>query len=301
MVVVLLLCLTLEYLWADPQSSWHPVAVFGRWVSLVEGVLWKNNVISGILAWFLAVSIPFLLLIALLLAAEQLHDYVFIVMQAVVLWLSLGWKSLLQHVLAVSDTDNLHDAQQRVGRIVGRKTAAMDEQDVRRAGMESLAENSSDSVVAPLFWFALFGVLGAWLYRMVNTLDAMWGYKNERYLRFGKFAARMDDGLNILPARLTALLILIQKPSVCSPRIYHQAKQHASPNAGYPETSLAFMLGIQLGGPVQRDEGVEQRAWMGLQAQYIDQQHVQQGMICINRAMLLMVYGVLAILLCYAS
>ncbi|MDX8383911.1 MAG: adenosylcobinamide-phosphate synthase CbiB, partial [Ghiorsea sp.] len=279
----------LEYVWADPQSAWHPVALFGRWAGFVEGVLWRNSVFLGVLAWFLTVIIPFVLVCVLLLSAEQLHAYFFILIQAVVLWLSLGWKSLLQHVLAVSDTGDLRDAQQRVGRIVGRKTAAMDAQDIRRAGIESLAENSSDSIVAPLFWFVLFGVLGAWLYRMVNTLDAMWGYKNGRYLRFGRFAARMDDCLNIVPARLTALLILIQKPSVCSPRIYHQARQHASPNAGYPETSLAFMLGVRLGGPVQRDEGVEHRAWMGVQAQHIEAQHIQQGIIYINRAMLLMV------------
>ena len=137
-----------------------------------------------------------------------------------------------------------------MARIVGRDTTQLTAQEVRKAALETLAENLSDGVIAPMFWYLLLGVPGMMAYKMVNTLDSMIGYHSERYLQFGSFAARMDDVANYLPARLTALLMVL---SAGKPQLLSFVKQfgrcHASPNSGYPESALAGILDCRFGGP----------------------------------------------------
>ncbi|MDQ7001301.1 MAG: CobD/CbiB family cobalamin biosynthesis protein, partial [Ghiorsea sp.] len=174
--------------------------------------------------------------------------------------------------------------------VVGRNTSAMNQQDIHQASVESLAENTSDAIIAPLFWFLLFGGWGAWAYRIINTLDAMWGYKNEKYTYFGWFAAKVDDIANFFPARITAILMLLQQPRLFNkiPILYQQATQHLSPNAGFPETTMAFLLDIRLGGDVTRDTGIEHRAYMGKNTQAITTTHIQQGINISNRSVYMM-------------
>ena len=138
----------------------------------------------------------------------------------------------------------------QVARIVGRDTSALSAQEVRTAALETLAENLSDGVVAPLFWYLLLGVPGMLAYKMVNTLDSMVGYKNERYRRFGCFAARLDDVANYIPARLTAfLMVLVSGRLSLFAFVGRYGSQHASPNSGYPEAALAGILNCRFGGP----------------------------------------------------
>ena len=138
----------------------------------------------------------------------------------------------------------------QVARIVGRDTSALSAQEVRTAALETLAENLSDGVVAPLFWYLLLGVPGMLAYKMVNTLDSMVGYKNERYRRFGCFAARLDDVANYIPARLTALLMILVSGRFSLLRFVGKyGSRHASPNSGYPEAALAGILNCRFGGP----------------------------------------------------
>ncbi len=285
---VLLLALLLEYLFADPQTKWHPVALFGRWLTYVEALMWRDNRLSGVLAWLLAVFVGLAIMVIFWRISCMFNAFSGMLFQAVLLWLSLGWKSLITHVQVVAEAPDLLSARQRVAQIVGRQTQTMNTQDVQRATLETLAENTSDSIIAPLFWFALFGVWGAWLYRMVNTLDAMWGYHHTPYQSFGYCAAKIDDVLNWLPARLTAVLMLLPYPALWSCPISAQARQHLSPNAGYPETSMAFLLGIRLGGPVQRITYVEQRAWFGVTETILSASHIQQGIRITHQTVLLM-------------
>ncbi|RME34804.1 MAG: cobalamin biosynthesis protein, partial [Deltaproteobacteria bacterium] len=133
----------------------------------------------------------------------------------------------------------------------------------RKAALESLAENASDAVVAPLVWFVLLGAPGAAFYRMVNTLDAMWGYRNGRYRHFGWWAARVDDAMNWLPARVTAVLFAIVGRTPDWRALARQAGSHASPNAGWPEAALAFAANVRLGGPVMRGGRIEPRPAYG--------------------------------------
>lgn len=168
----------------------------------------------------------------------------------------LAQRSLLNHVQAVADALRLSvgDARLEVSRIVGRDTATMDRPAIARAAIESAAENFSDGVIAPAFWFLIGGLPGLLLYKITNTADSMIGYRSERYAEFGWAAARFDDLLNLIPARLTALLIAISHGLMRRwPDIAVEARLHRSPNAGWPEAAMARVLDISLSGPRSYD------------------------------------------------
>jgi adenosylcobinamide-phosphate synthase len=256
MTLILILALTLEWLVGDPQTRWHPVALFGCWAAWCESFLYADEEKRGVIAWLFVIAVPF----ALLCGGHLLLGWPFDVL---LLWASIGWKSLFEHVRSVLDADAVGQAREAVSLIVSRDTGNMSKEDTRRAALESLAENASDAVVAPLFWFALLGPLGATGYRMVNTLDAMWGYRSERYQAFGWCAAKVDDAANLLPARITARLMLWAGKSAPWTDIRLQAQTHVSPNAGWPEVALAYAADVQLGGPVVREGIVDERPFYG--------------------------------------
>ena len=207
-------------------------------------------------AWLLVVGVPMLLL-------SGGHYLLGRPFDVLLLWVSVAWRSLFGHVRAVLAAGSTEAARAAVAKIVSRDTASMSLEDARRAALESLAENASDAVVAPLFWFVALGPLGAALYRMVNTLDAMWGYRSTHYCSFGWWAARVDDGANWLPARITAWLLLCCGKRTAWAEVGWQAVTHASPNAGWPEVALAFAADVRLGGPVVRRGEVEARPFYG--------------------------------------
>jgi adenosylcobinamide-phosphate synthase len=253
--------LTLEWLIGDPDNRWHPVAWFGHWVNWCESFLYADDRKQGVITGAFVIIVPLMLLWLL----HTLFGWLFDIL---LLWSSIGWKSLFEHVSNVLNADSLAEAQVAVSRIVSRDTTDMDMADTRRAALESLAENASDAVLAPLFWFALLGPLGAGLYRMINTLDAMWGYRNARYERFGWCAAKVDDAVNWLPARIAARLMLWVSQvrggeSASWEKVKAQAVTHASPNAGWPEVALAYAADVQLGGPVVRAGVVDDRPYYG--------------------------------------
>ena len=170
----------------------------------------------------------------------------------------LAARSLYDHVQAVfqalQNKDGLTAARNAVGRIIGRETTALDEAAISRASIESLAENFSDGIAAPVFWYLLAGLPGLLVYKMVNTADSMIGHRSDRFRDFGWAAARLDDLLNLVPARLTALLftavaVLVGKPGAALVTAWTQARNHTSPNAGWPEAAMAGALDIRLGGP----------------------------------------------------
>jgi adenosylcobinamide-phosphate synthase len=169
-------------------------------------------------------------------------------------WPFIAAKSLSDHVEAVVEplkTNDLPGARQAVSMIVGRNSNHLDSNDIARAALESLAENTSDGVTAPLFWGVLLGFPGVLIYKLVNTADSMIGYKSERYADFGWASARFDDLVNYIPARLTALMYaIISRNTLKVLRItLRDASQHRSPNAGWPETSVAASIGVKLSGP----------------------------------------------------
>ena len=198
------------------------------------------------------VVLVFLVSKGLLEAAALLHPWVKIALSVVAVFYCLAGKTLIDEVRMVfeaADT-SLEAGRKQVARIVGRDTSALTDQEVRTAALETLAENLSDGVIAPLFWYFLLGVPGMLAYKMVNTLDSMIGYRNARYKDFGCWAARMDDVANYLPARLTALLmVLVSGRWSLLKFVAHYGRMHASPNSGYPEAALAGILNCRFGGP----------------------------------------------------
>ncbi len=257
------IALSVEWLLGDPKSRWHPVAVFGRLASLIEARLYGDGCAAGALAWCVALALPAALVHAVLALARELNPGFELLLGAAAVWATLGWRSLVEHVDEVRLAPDLPTARTRVSRIVGRDVGDMDAGDARRAAMESLAENASDGVVAPLFWACVGGPVGAVAYRIVNTLDAMWGHRNARFTRFGCAAARADDVANWLPARLCAAACLCVARCRPTMRLAHDTRSHPSVNAGWPESAMAHALGVRLGGPVRRGGCVEERPWMG--------------------------------------
>jgi len=223
----------------------HPLVGFGKLASAIEKRLNRGAIAGGMLAWLLAVG-PWVAL------AFWLRPLAPLAVDVVLLYFAIGAQSLCEHAEAIAKPlreGRLDEARQRVGWIVSRETATLDESGVAKAGVESVLENGNDAIFGTLFWFALLGGPGAVLFRLANTLDAMWGYRTERFNLFGRFAARFDDALNFIPARLTALTYALlgqtRKALTCWRA---QAPGWDSPNAGPVMSAGAGSLGIRLGG-----------------------------------------------------
>ncbi|MEH6491255.1 adenosylcobinamide-phosphate synthase CbiB [Halopseudomonas sp.] len=242
-----LLATLLDRLLGEP-TRWHPLVGFGRWAQYLEQRLNRHNsILRGAFAWALAV-LPFTAL-AYWLASWAVLGWVFSVF---CLYLCLGGQSLAAHARPIAEALQRQDlpvARELVGRIVSRDTRDLDEEGIARATVESVLENGSDALFAALFWFLLLGAPGVVLYRLSNTLDAMWGYRTPRFLLFGRVAARLDDALNYLPARLVALSYCLCGNAGAGWHSWRtQAAAWDSPNAGPVMAAGAGALHVQLGG-----------------------------------------------------
>lgn len=248
----------LDKLLGDPSWLPHPVVLFGRVISIGERRLNRGRnkrLKGGVLAVSLTV-ITFVVTSVLLWSLRQIPvagvaDISIAVFSAIAIFFCLAGTTLCREVRMVFEAADrsLDEGRTQVARIVGRDTSGLSGQEVRKAALETLAENLSDGVIAPLFWLALLGVPGMMAYKMVNTLDSMIAYRTERYREFGTVAARIDDAANYIPARLTALIMIIVagKPQLAGFVMSH-GPRHISPNSGWPEAALAGILGCRFGG-----------------------------------------------------
>ena len=257
-----------DKIWGDPAWLPHPVVYFGKAIAWGEHRLNKGyhrRLKGGILAVSL-ILLTFLFTWALLRWLRPVTVCgipINTLLEAILIFFCLAGTTLIKEVKEVFRAldRSLEEGRMQVARIVGRDTSALDAQEIRKAALETLAENLSDGVIAPLFWLLLLGVPGMMTYKMVNTLDSMIGYRTERYRLFGTVAARIDDVANWLPARITALLMALtgifihpkEKDHRSFPQllrfIFHYGPQHASPNSGWPEAALAGILNCRFGGP----------------------------------------------------
>lgn len=258
----------LDTLLGEPRRN-HPLVVFGRLADRLEqhfngpdGRGWRSH---GVTAWCIAV-LPLTAIAWLLSLLPGIGWWV----EVVLLYLALGLRSLGEHLIPVANAlrnGDLAAARKRVGFIVSRDTRELDEQGVARAATESALENGSDAVFAALFWFAIAGAPGVVLYRLSNTLDAMWGYRNARFERFGWAAARIDDVLNYIPARLVALTYALLGRTGDALRCWRrQAPLWDSPNAGPVMAAGAGALGVTLGGAAIYHGEVHARPSLGIGA-----------------------------------
>lgn len=251
--------------WLGEPRRWHPLVGFGRMATVVEQRLnRRGTVTAGALAVLITVA-PWVLAVTLLL--QVLPTWAAWALQAAGLWLVIGGRSLSEHGRAVRvplQRGDLVIAREQVGRMVSRDTAALDARGVARAATESVLENGADALFASLFWFAVAGLPGALLHRLVNTLDAMWGYRTDRFERFGKVAARCDDLLGWAPARLTAISYALCGRFAAGLRCWRQqAGACESPNAGPVMAAGAGSLGVRLGGGAPYHGGWKDKPWLG--------------------------------------
>ncbi|TDV70352.1 adenosylcobinamide-phosphate synthase CbiB [Pseudomonas sp. LP_7_YM] len=254
----------LDALLGEPKRN-HPLVAFGRYAERIEhrfntqGRGWRSH---GVTAWFIAV-VPLTLLVTFFSGLP----YVGWLVEAAALYCALGLRSLGEHVEPVAQalrSDDLEGARRRVGYLVSRQTSDLDATEVARAATESVLENGSDAVFAAIFWFVVLGAPGVVLYRLSNTLDAMWGYRNERFERFGWAAAKIDDLLNYIPARLVALTYALLGKTRLALRCWHtQAPKWDSPNAGPVMAAGAGALGVELGGAAIYHGELHQRPQLG--------------------------------------
>jgi adenosylcobinamide-phosphate synthase len=244
----------LDLVLGDPQRLPHPVVGFGKMIAFGEHRLnhGQHRKLKGALMAIILIIVVFLCgwLIRRLLSLASV--YLAVGFDIIVVFYCLAGTTLIREVRAVfiALDRSLEDGRRQVARIVGRDTSELSAQEVRAAALETLAENLSDGVTAPLFWLAIGGTPGMLAYKMVNTLDSMIGYRTERYKDFGCWAARIDDVANYIPARLTALLMVIASGRIrLLSFVARYGRNHASPNSGYPEAALAGILDCRFGGP----------------------------------------------------
>lgn len=257
----LILGWTLDLVFGDPARLPHPVVAFGKWIAMLERRLNKGShrLAKGAAVAVVSIAMTFGITYAIL----NVSDIISGILSVMLIFFCLAGTTLrreVRMVFAALDR-SLDEGRRQVSRIVGRDTSALSAQEVRTAALETLAENLSDGVVAPLFWLCLLGVPGMMAYKMVNTLDSMIGYRTERYKDFGCWAARIDDIANWLPARITAFAIVIagwgysllkrQRTSLAKmiKFVTSNGPRHASPNSGWPEAALAATLDCRFGGP----------------------------------------------------
>ncbi|WP_158837549.1 adenosylcobinamide-phosphate synthase CbiB [Polaribacter sp. L3A8] len=255
-IYILIIAFLLDLIIGDPKKLPHLIIAFGNSISLGEKLLNKNKskFLKGALLTILLVSTSFItpyFIIKYLNAYD--FQFIAIAFSVLMLFYCLANKTLVKEgnaVFNVLKKEGLEAGSKRLSWIVGRETSKLSEQQIRVATFETMAENLSDGVIAPLFYFLILGVPGAMAYKMINTLDSMIGYKSDRYFFFGKFAAILDDVANYIPARITGVLMLVVTFKLKGfSFIFKEGKKHSSPNAGYPEAALAYILDCQFGGP----------------------------------------------------
>ncbi|MCK4842301.1 MAG: cobalamin biosynthesis protein [Methylococcales bacterium] len=267
MSLTLILAVLLDQ-WLGEPKKYHPLVFFGTLANQVENEFRRSTYsdnqqrLWGLFALILMVC-PFSLLVYILSQFDLINSFI----APIIVYLSIAPKSLKQHAISVLNALNLHDlalAQKQVGMIVSRQTDKMTEEDVRKACIESVLENGADAIFAPVFWFIIAGPTGVIVYRLSNTLDAMWGYKSPRFLHFGWAAARFDDVLNWIPSRLTALSYALLGNTKLALKCWkEQAHLLDSPNAGVVMTSGAGSLNLKLGGAAWYHGKIKQKVFFG--------------------------------------
>jgi adenosylcobinamide-phosphate synthase len=260
----------------DPKWLPHPIRWMGHGITATEPVfrrLFKNEVAGGLWFALFHVGLTWAVVFAAVSVAAGIHPLAGLALEIVLIYYSLSVRSLKASALAVADalrSENVGSARQKLAEIVGRDTDRLETDGISRAAVETVAENLVDGVISPLFFAALGGAPLAMSFKMASTLDSMVGYKNDRYHRFGRAAARLDDAANYLPARLSMPIISLAAQFMYGRgratwlTAYREGRNHSSPNAGFPEAAFAGALGVKLGGPSVYHGVNVQKPYLGL-------------------------------------
>ena len=270
----------------------HPVTWIGRLISAMEARFNKGTQQQRFRAGIVTTSFILVLVLGLaaLVQAALPHGWAGIIIGGVLAWPLVALRSMHDHVLAVHKplaTGDLEQAKHAVSMIVGRDPSELDEGGIARSALESLAENTSDGIIAPVFWGVVAGLPGIAAYKALNTLDSMIGHRNDRYEQFGKLAARLDDLVNLIPARLTGHLFAIMSgyPVRAARVMWRDAGKHRSPNAGWPEGAMAGALYVRLSGPRIYGDRVAKEPWLNENAPDPGEKDLLKGLQIYRRTM----------------
>lgn len=307
---MILLPLIIDLFVPDPQTRWHPIALIGNAISWLEKRYYHGSNLrrNGLVLWLTLIFGLILLLQLLRLIPEPTST----IIRLILLFFVFSGRSLVvagQAIAKSLENETIEKTRERLSWIVGRDAKSLSQESIIRATVETVAENTIDGLVAPVFYYYLGSLFGAGLeaavaYKAVNTMDSMLGYKNERYQEFGYYPARLDDVFNYLPARLGSLIMLLASVILGHPvkrtfdTLVKDRRQHASPNAGYPESVVAGALGIRLGGPNYYHGQLVEKPSIGEDREMVHAEKIHQA----NRILqvtqiLLIALGILVILL----
>lgn len=284
-ITLIVVCALLLDAWLGEARRYHPLVGFGNLAQTIERWLYADSMMRGLSA-VLLLLLPVMLLTALIVHCLPWSP----LFEGLLLYLAIGWNSLTAHARRVHDSlvaDHLPQARQQVSLLVSRDTMMLDHSGVAKATVESVLENGNDAIFAAIFWFVIAGAPGVVIYRLVNTLDAMWGYRTDRYRHFGWAAARLDDVMNFIPARLTALSYAIVGRMASALYCWRtQGVAWKSPNAGPVMAAGAGSLGVLLGGAACYHGRLEQRPTLG-EGHIPQASDIERALKLIQRALLL--------------
>ncbi len=278
-VLVVILAYLLDRIFGEFRFVKHPIVMIGDLVDFFEGKFYKDSILRG------AVLVVFVLFIVALVTLmvefylKYLPFYLEITITSVLASIFVAHNMLLE---SIKDVLKAEDKKEAISMLVSRDTDQMSDSEIYKASIETYAENLSDGVVAPLFYLLFFGLFGIVVYKAVNTMDSMVGYKNKRYKNFGKVAARLDDLLNYIPSRITAVLIMLNSKKARQMYgvfgFYKDGQKHESPNAGHPITAMALVLGVKLGGDTYYFGKLKHKPHFGEGRENITKEDVKNGL-----------------------
>ncbi len=312
-IYIIIPAVIIDILIGDPEFLLHPVIIIGFLVSWLETGsrtivrTSHGEIVAGIIVVCLVILCTYIVTWGIIKLLMMINFYLGLLVNIWLFSTTIAIKGLSQEGFKIYNylkKRNIYEARQQVSRIVGRETDNMDASDVIRAAVESIAENTSDGIIAPLFFFFIGGTPLAMTYKAVNTMDSMLGHKNKKYLNFGRAAARFDDIVNYIPARITALMFCLAallngydyKNSFNI--IKRDAGKHPSVNAGYPEAAVAGALGIRLGGINHYHGKADFRAYMGDEVKKIDKKDIKKAVYLLywNTGLVILIFILLSLL-----
>jgi len=274
-IVVAFFALLIDRIFGEFSFIKHPVILIGELIETFEANFYKDSILRGFWLVSFVIVVVSIFSFAISFYLELCNSIINTLVSSLIASLFIAHKMLYD---SVKDILTCRDKKEAISMLVSRDVEPMSESDIYKASIETYAENLSDGVIAPLFYLLLFGLPGIIIYKSINTLDSMVGYKNEKYKNYGKVAARLDDIANLIPSRLTALFILILSAQKSLFSFYKMAQKHESPNAGYPITAMALALHVKLGGDTYYFSELKKKPYFGLGRETIRASDLSQAL-----------------------
>jgi len=295
-LLVALFAYILDMVFGEFRFIKHPIIIIGDIIKFFESRFYKDSILRGFLLVMFVLGVVSFVLYILDTLLVNLPIFLYIVVSSFLASMFLAHKMLFDAVKHILETNNKREA---ISMLVSRDTSNLNDSEIYKAGIETYAENLSDGVIAPLFYLVFFGLYGIVLYKVINTLDSMVGYKTTRYEKFGKASAKLDDIANFIPSRITAILIMIVngKKDICS--FYKMGKTHESPNAGHPITAMAIALDIKLGGDTIYFGKLKKKPYFGYGKKIIQKDDVKKALNTRKKVDIFVVVVLILILMLY--